>query len=323
MNGLKDKIVTVFGGTGFIGQNIVAALIKEGAIVRVPSRLKSAGYDLRTGALVGQVIPMQIVPNDPKSFEACVDGADYVINLIAILAETPRQCFDDIHVDLAANIAKVSKKAGVKHLIHISALGADKDAESRYQQTKARGEEKVFGAFPEATVLRPSIVFGEGDGFFSRFARMARLVPMLPLIGGGKTLFQPVFVGDLVDAMIAILQQEGEDDLQGQIIECAGPETYSFEELLRYTLETIDVERPLINVPYPLANIKAWFWERLPGRILTRDQIKSLKVDNVLTGQYMTLEDIGIVPTPLEVIVPDYLESFRTNGQYANYRRAG
>lgn len=324
MSLFKNKTVTVFGASGFVGRHLVSALVREGAVVRAASRHKNSCYNLRTGALVGQVVPVRVDYNDNKTLRNALAGADFSVNLIGILAESKHQTFKDIHVDRAENLAKLAQKEGVKHHVHISALGADHDSESAYQQSKAEGEDAVLKAFPTATILRPGIIFGEGDGFFSRFAKMARLLPFLPLIGGGKTRFQPVFVGDVINAIVTSFEyyNRAPDHFAGQVIECAGPETYSFKELLDYIQSEIGTDKPFFPLSFGLAKFKAWFWERLPGKILTVDQVKSLQVDNVESGKYATLEDIDIIPTPMEVIVSDYLEAYRTGGQFTSKKRA-
>lgn len=324
MSSLKNKVVTVFGGSGFLGRNLVSALVREGAVVRVASRHTSGCYNLRTGALVGQVVPVRVDYDDLKSLRAAVKGADYSVNLIGILSESKHQSFKDVHITLAEKIAKAAKKEQVKQHVHISALGADTQSKSEYQQSKANGEAAVLKAFSTATILRPSIIFGEGDGFFSRFAKMARLLPVLPLIGGGKTRFQPVYVGDVIAAIVTAFEYHdlSPSHFHGKIIECAGPETYSFKELLNYIQNQIGTDKPLFPLSFGLARFKAWFWEKLPGKILTVDQVNSLEQDNVLTGQHQTLEDIDIIPTPMEVIVSDYLEAYRSGGQFAGRHHA-
>ena len=319
MTTLKDKVVTVFGGTGFIGRNLVAALIKEGAIVRVPSRLKNRAYHLRTGALVGQVVPMQVDYSDEKSIDACLKGADFAVNLIGILTETSRYRYTPVHEELAGLIAARCKKAKVGHLVHMSAMGADDKAASRYQRSKAAGEAAVLKKFKIATLIRPSIVFGEGDGFFSRFAKMMRLLPAVPLIGGGKTRFQPVFVGDVVETIVTVMMNHtsAPDIFEGEVIECAGPGTYTFKELMEYIRNQIDASCALVPLPWWMARIQAAVLQVMPGKVLTVDQVKSLKKDNVVSGRHITMEDIGIVPTPVEVIVADYLMAYRTGGQFS------
>jgi|AntRauTorcE11897_2_1112592.scaffolds.fasta_scaffold01156_6 NADH dehydrogenase len=319
MSTLKNKVVTVFGGTGFLGRNLVAALVKEGAIVRVPSRLKNSAYRLRTGALVGQVVPMQIDFDDEHSVQSVLKGADYAVNLIGILTETGRTRYTPIHEELAGKIAHHCEKAKIRHFVHISALGADAHAPSRYQRSKAAGEKAVLKKIKTATILRPSIIFGEGDGFFSRFARMARILPVLPLIGGGRTRFQPVFVGDIVETIITALMNydHAPDVFDGQVIECAGPGTYTYKELMEYILEQTGTHAMLIRLPWSISKLMGAILQNLPGKMLTVDQVKSLKQDNVVTGNTLTMDDIGIVPTPVEVIVPDYLVTYRTGGQFA------
>lgn len=323
MSVLKNKIVTVFGGTGFLGSNLVAALIKEGAIVRVPSRMKNSGYRLRTGAVVGQVVPMHIDFDDEKSIARVLNGADYAVNLIGILTETGRARYTPIHEELAEKIAGHCKKAKLRHFVHISALGADSKASARYQRSKAAGEKAVQKKFKTATILRPSIMFGEGDGFFSRFARMARILPALPLIGGGKTRFQPVFVGDVVETIVTALMNydHAPEAFERKIIECVGPGTYSYKELMNYIFDQIGTRRLLVSLPWSVSYLLGAVMQNLPGRMVTVDQVKSLKRDNVSSGDHLIMDDIGIVPTPVEVIVPDYLVTYRVGGEFANRKK--
>ncbi len=318
MSVLKDKVVTVFGGSGFVGRNLVAALVKEGAIVRVATRHKSSCYHLRTGALVGQVVPMVVDYGHLTSLKKAVRGSDFAVNTIGILTESRKGQFETVHCQMAEKIAKACKKEKVGHFIHISALGADADSKSRYQQSKANGEAAVLKVYPAATILRPSIIFGEGDGFFSRFAKLSRLLPTLPLIGGGKTKFQPVFVGDVVEACLSTFAHHGNtpDFFEGRVIECAGPEVYTFKELIKFIQSEIGKETHLFNMPVWLAKFEGWFWQKLPGKILTVDQVRTLQYDNVESGQHLTLEDIDVIPTPVETVVPYYLAAYRTGGEF-------
>lgn len=320
MSHLKNKIVTVFGGSGFVGRHLVAALVREGAVVRIATRHKSSCYQLRAGALVGQVVPIVTDYGHLTSLRNAVKGADFVINTIGILHENKKGQFSDVHCTMAEKIAKACKKEKVEHFIHFSALGADAESDSNYLKSKGEGEAAVLKAFPNTVILRPSLIFGEGDGFFTRFAKMSRLLPALPLIGGGETQFQPVYVGDIVETCLTtfINHTFAKDIFHGRIIECAGPEVYSFKELIRYIQGQINKETMLVPMPFALAKFKAWFWEKLPGKILTVDQVRMLEYDNVESGQDLTLEDIGIIPTPLETIVPDYLQAYRTGGEFTS-----
>ena len=222
---LGDNTATVFGGGGFIGRHLVRRLGRGGAVVRVPTRHPSRVGFLRTAGVVGQIVPEQIDIFDDAELEAAIAGADTVVNLIGIMVPTRRNSFEKIHVELPGRIARIAAASGVKRLIHVSALGTSADHPSAYAKSKAAGEEAVRAAFTQATIFRPSLVFGPEDHFFNRFAGMAMISPVLPLIGGGKTRFQPVYVGDIADAVIAARTRA---EAQGQTYELAGPEIFSF-----------------------------------------------------------------------------------------------
>jgi NADH dehydrogenase len=311
--------VVVFGGGGFIGRHLVRRLGKAGAIVRVPSRHVSRLGALRTAGVVGQIVPEMVSTFDAAELAATVQGADVVINLIGILAEGGRASFDEIHTALPARIAAAAKAAGVKKLIQISALGADANSTSAYAKSKAAGEEAVRAAFPEATILRPSIVFGPEDKFFNRFAAMALISPALPLIGGGHTKFQPVYVGDVADAIMAAATRA---DAAGKTYELGGPATYSFRELMELLLAEMGVKRLLAPLPWGVARFQAAIAEWIPGKPLTRDQVELLKVDNVPTGAVPGLSDLGVTPTAVELILPTYLDRFRKGGRTGQARGA-
>ncbi len=309
----------VFGGGGFIGRHLVRRLGKAGVTVRVPSRHVSRLGHLKTAGVVGQIVPEIIGAFDDAELAAAIDGADIVVNLIGILAPTRSDGFDRIHSSIPGRIAQAAAAAGVKRLIHVSALGADANSLSDYAKSKAAGEGAVRQAFPMATILRPSIVFGPEDKFFNRFAAMALLSPVLPLIGGGHTKFQPVYVGDVADAIMAAATRA---DAQGKIYELGGPATYSFRELMELLLAEIGIKRLLVPVPWGVARFQAGIAEMIPGKPLTRDQVELLKHDNVLSGTAPGLSQLGIQPTAAELILPTFLDRFRKGGRLGQQGRA-
>lgn len=316
---LRDEMITVFGGSGFIGRYAVRALVKAGYRVRVATRLPHVAHELKPIGVVGQIQLMQANVRNPASVARAVEGASGVVNLTGILAETGRQTFRSIQAQGAANIAEAARAAGITKLVHVSAIGADADSKSAYARTKAEGEAAVRQAVPTATILRPSIVFGAEDSFFNRFAQMALYAPALPLIGGGKTLFQPVWAGDVGDAIRAALETA---DAQGQTYELGGPKTYSFKVLMEFMLATILRPRLLVPVPW-FAAYAIGFAGELAGAlpfvptVLTRDQVTLLKSDNVVGEGAKTLADLGITGDTVEAIVPTYLYRFRRGGQFA------
>jgi len=306
---------TVFGGTGFIGRYVVKRLAQRGVILSVVGRHARRGSYLQPMGDVGQIVLIDGDIGDEARIRTAIDGADLVVNLVGILAERGRQRFEAVQHEGAGRVARAAAAAGVGRLLHFSAIGADPAAPAHYARSKAAGEAAVRLAFPAATILRPSIVFGPEDQFFNRFAAMTRFAPFLPLIGGGGTKFQPVYVGDVADAAMAALDRP---ETAGQTFELGGPRIYSFEELMRLMLREIDRPAfPLVSIPFPLATLEAAILERLPGQLLTRDQVRMLKRDNVVSPGAKTLEDLGIAPTAPEVVLQNYLERFRTGGRFA------
>ncbi|MGB3456508.1 MAG: complex I NDUFA9 subunit family protein [Litorimonas sp.] len=318
---MHNGLVTVFGGSGFVGKQVVRALARDGWRIRVAMRRPHLGHELRVPGNVGQVQLMQANLRFPDSVDAALDGADACVNLVALLFEQGRQTFEALHVDGADTIARACAARGITNLAHVSAIGADPDAESDYARTKGEGESRIHAHVPTADILRPSIIFGEGDGFFTRFASMAVKAPALPLIGGGDTRFQPAFVGDVAKAVATVIRQ----GTTGTTYELAGPRTYTFAELMRFTLDTIDRRRFLVPVPWFAAGPMGFAGE-LSGALpfvdpfLTRDQVANLKVDNVASGALPGFEALGIEPDTIEAIVPDYLERFRKYGQFHEMR---
>ncbi len=305
---MMDRRITVFGGTGFVGRHLVQRLARAGARLSVVTRDPTAGAFLKPMGDPGQIVLLRGDLRDPDSIAAAVEGADAVVNLVGILYQKGSQTFRAVHVEGAAAIARAAQAAGAKRLVHVSALGADARSDSAYARSKAAGEEAVTGAFPGATVLRPSVIFGPEDDFFNRFANLARFSPVLPLIGGGRTRFQPVYVGDVGDAIRHALES---DDAKGRTYELGGPGVYTFRALMELVLRETRRRRLLAPVPFWLAEIQAFFFEWLPKPPLTRDQVKLLARDNVVSGEAPGLSDLGVEPTAVEAVIPLYLNLYR------------
>jgi uncharacterized protein YbjT (DUF2867 family) len=309
-------LVTVVGGSGFLGRHVVRALAKSHYRIRVAVRRPElAGY-LQPLGRVGQIHAVQANVRHPASIEAAVRDADIVINLVGILFERSRQRFDAVQAAGAGVVARAAAQIGAR-MIHVSAIGADKNSRSRYARSKAEGEEAVLAAAPGATIFRPSLVFGPEDDFFNRFGALARISPALPLIGGGRTKFQPVFAGDVA---AAIAKTADGDAKAGTIYELGGPETRTFRELMEFVLATTERRRLLVSIPFPIARLQAFFLQILPKPLLTPDQVELLKRDNVVSqeavDQGRTLAGLGIDPAGYEAIAPTYLWRFRKTGQF-------
>ncbi|WP_297736386.1 complex I NDUFA9 subunit family protein [uncultured Maricaulis sp.] len=315
---LRDEIITVFGGSGFVGRHVVRALAKAGYRVRVASRRPHLAQDLRVMGVVGQVQLVQANLRVPSSVERALDGASGVVNLVGVLNESGRQTFSRLHALGAKTIAETAAAMGVSRMIHISAIGASADSASRYARTKAEGEAAVLAALPEATILRPSIVFGTEDGFFNRFGAMARFVPALPLFGGGQSKFQPVFAGDVGKAVLAAFER---NDARGETYELGGPGIYTFEALMKLILDEIDRPRFLLPLPWAIGSVIATVSELVGALplmpvVITRDQLTQLRSDNVVSEGAKGLADLGIAGETVEAIVPSYLERYRRYGQF-------
>ncbi len=312
----RYRVATVFGGSGFIGRHLIRRLAKSGIVVRIASRHPSQANFLKPAGAVGQIVPWAVDVRDEASVARATQDADIVINLIGALYEATPWSFDTVHVDAPARIARLAKAAGAARLVHVSALGADANAESAYARTKAAGEKAVLAAFPEATIVRPSLVFGPEDRFFNSFAAMAQVSMVLPLIGGGKTRFQPVCVSDVADAIMAILDDDG---AKGLVYELGGPNTYSFKQLLQLMLKEIHRRRLLLPIPWRVSEMLGSALEKIPliAPLLTKDQVELLKKDNVCSGQQPGFERLGLTPTTPEVVLPTYLHRFIVGGRNA------
>ncbi len=322
---LDDQgLATVFGGSGFVGRYAVAALAKDGWRLRAGCRRPDLAGFLQPSGRVGQVFAVQANLRYPDSVGRAVEGAKAVVNCVGVLASTGRQTFRAIHVEGARAVAKAAREEGATRFVHISAIGADPKSRARYARTKAEGEAAVLEEFPDAIILRPSIVFGPEDEFFNRFAAMARISPFLPLIGGGKTRFQPVFVGDVAAAIAACLMGAAKP---GTVYELGGPEVLTFREILDLTQEWSGRSRAYLPLPFWLAKLQAALTWPLPNslRPITYDQVRLLQHDTVVSetakSARRTLQGLGITaPHGVGAIVPTYLERFRPKGQFASYR---
>jgi len=315
---MRNRRVVVVGGSGFIGRYVVQRLAERGAVVVVASRHASEALFLKPFGDVGQVALLDADLNDEPALAAVLKGAEAVVCSVGILYERGRQRFDAVHHRGPALLARLAAEARARHFVHVSAIGADAAAPAAYARSKAAGEAAIKAAFPAATILRPSLVFGPEDEFFNRFGAMACLLPALPLIGGGMTRFQPVYVGDVASAAMTALERP---DAQGKTYELGGPKAYSFRELMELLLREIGRRRALVNLPYGLASFEARFLECLPNPPLTRDQVKLLQRDTVVSPGALGLAELGIVPTALELVLPTYLDRFR-RGSRAGHRPA-
>ena len=313
----SGKLITVIGGSGFIGRHLVQALAKRGYRIRVACRRPDLAGHVQPLGTPGQIMPVQANVRYPASLAAACDGAFAVVNLTGILYGSSAQSFDAVHVFGAEASAKAARAAKARLFIQMSAIGADQASTSEYARSKAAGEALARAAFPGAIIIRPSIVFGPEDGFFNKFAGLARLSPALPLIGGGTTKFQPVFVGDIAEA-VARLVDAGEAD--GRTYELGGPDVLSFKQLMQFTLETIGRKRLLVPLPWAVARIQGMILGLLPKPLLTADQVELLKSDNVVSEaagrEKRTLEGLGVSPRGIAGIVPSYLYRYRRAGQF-------
>jgi NADH dehydrogenase len=311
---MDSKLVTVFGGSGFLGRHTVRALARAGWRIKVATRHPSRAFFLRPLGTVGQIDFVKCDVADAESVAMALAGSGAAINLTGILFEKG-QSFEDVQAEGASNIAQAAAAAGLGALVHVSAIGADAASAADYAVTKAEGEQGVREAFPDAVILRPSIIFGPEDGFFNKFAEMARFFPALPLVGGGKTRFQPVFVGDVAQAIVTALSSTA---ARGRLFELGGPSVYSFKELLQLILRETGRKRALVPLPFGLASFQAMFLQLLPNPILTTDQVRLLKSDNIVSPTAAGLADLGITPTSVEAVIPSYLWRYRSRGEYAD-----
>jgi uncharacterized protein YbjT (DUF2867 family) len=316
MTDTSSELVTIFGGSGFVGTQIVQLLAHRGYRIRVAVRRPDLAGHVKPLGDVGQVVPIQANVRSPDSVARAVHGANIVINLVGIGAERGKQRFDAIHAEGPRSIASAAAATRASALVHMSVLGADPGSESVVSSSRAQGEAAVLAEFPGAVIMRPSLIFGPGDGFFNLMATLARLSPVLPLIGG-KTLFQPVYVKDVAEAFV-IAATGGATP--GAVYELGGPEVVTHRQLLERILKDTGRHNLLLPIPPGLGKLMAIPMGLLPTPLLTADQVTQLQVDNIVSAdaiaQLRTLPGLGIVPTPMEAVLPGYLWRFRRNGQF-------
>lgn len=308
----QSPLVTIIGGSGFVGRHIAQRMARRGWRVRVACRRPNEAMYVKPYGTVGQVEPVQCNIRDEASIRAVIKGADAVINCVGLLFNSGRNTFDACQAEGAGRVARIAADASVAHLVHLSAIGADADSNSGYACSKAAGEAAVTAAFPGAVILRPSVVFGVDDGFFNRFAGMARLIPLvLPIVGAG-TKFQPVWVEDVAEAAAKAACGEAAPG----VYELGGPAVYMLRETIELMLRVTRRRRLIVNIPFFFARIKAWFLQMLPNPLLTVDQVRLLEHDNVVAEGARTLADLGIQPTAAEGVIESYLYAYRPQGQY-------
>ncbi|MGK7868501.1 complex I NDUFA9 subunit family protein [Falsiroseomonas sp. E2-1-a20] len=308
--GRDRRLATVFGGAGFIGRYVVQRLAAQGYVVRVATRDPAGTRFLTTQGRVGQIVPLAVSVTDAPALARALEGGDVAVNLVGILYERRPGDFRRIQGEAPGLIAQAATAAGVRRMVHVSAIGADVGSESLYASSKAQGEAAVLAAFPHATILRPSVVFGPEDQFFNRFASMAQMLPFMPVVSGGSR-FQPVYVGDVADAVMAALER---DEAQGATYELGGPRAMTMREVLRFILDTTRRRRRMVEMPMGFMRFQARLLEKLPNPALTSDQLLLLGKDNVVSGQHPGLDALGIEPKSVESVVPAYLRRYRVGG---------
>jgi len=315
----QSPLVTIIGGSGFVGRQIAQRMARRGWRVRVAVRRPNEAMYVKPYGTVGQVEPVQCNIRDEASTRAVIRGADAVVNCVGVLFNSGRNTFAACQAEGAGRVARIAAEEGARHLVHISAIGADAGSDSEYARSKAAGEAAVTAAFPGAVILRPSVVFGQDDGFFNRFATMAQFIPLvLPLVGAG-TKFQPVWVEDVAEAAARSAVGEAAPG----VYELGGPRVYTLREAVGLMLKVTRRRRLVVDIPFFFARIKAWFLQLLPKPVLTVDQVRLLAHDNVVAEGARTLADLGIEPTAAEGIVESYLYAYRPQGQYTQLTENG
>jgi NADH dehydrogenase len=311
--------VTVFGGSGFIGRHIVRRLAQKGAVVRVAVRDPEGALFLKPMGGVGQVVPAYADVRDARSVAAAVDGADAVVNAVSLFAARGRLTHEAIHVEGAARLAQAAAEAGVARFVHLSGLGADAEAGDRYIAARGKGDAAVSKAFARASVLRPSVVFGPDDKFFTTLARIARMPVAMPVFGGGKAKVQPVFVGDVAEAAMRCLERP---EAAGRMYHLGGPRVYTYREIARLVLAETGFKRPIVSVPFFAARLAATFMKILPHPPITREMLALMAADNTVPAGLPGFAELGIVPTAVESVLPTYMDAFRRGGRFKDTRFA-
>ena len=309
----NQKIIAIFGAGGFLGKHLMRQLTKLDYRVKVATRNPYLKGYLKPLGNPGQIELFKTNIFNPEDIKQVLKNCDFAINLVGILYETRKQKFNQVHVKFPYLLSNLCNKIGVKNLVHISALGVREGHISKYMQSKLEGEKNIQKVFKPSVILRPSLVFGPEDKFFNAFASIAQFSPALPLIGGGKTKFSPIYVGDVAKAIVKTLKLENS---KPKIYELGGPKNYSFKELMEILLEEIKKKRFLIPIPFSVAKLQSYFLQMMPNPLLTSDQVDMLKYNNIVSGEYPTLEDLGIRGKTIQSILPKYIYRFRTGGQF-------
>ena len=309
----NQKIIAIFGAGGFLGKHLMRQLTKLDYRVKVATRNPYLKGYLKPLGNPGQIELFKTNIFNPEDIKQVLKNCDLAINLVGILYETRKQKFSQVHVKFPYLLSNLCNEIGVKNLVHISALGVREGHISKYMQSKLEGEKNIQKVFKPSVILRPSLVFGPEDKFFNAFASIAQFSPALPLIGGGKTKFSPIYVGDVAKAIVKTLKLENS---KPKIYELGGPKNYSFKELMEILLEEIKKKRFLIPIPFSVAKLQSYFLQMMPNPLLTSDQVDMLKYNNIVSGEYPTLEDLGIRGKTIQSILPKYIYRFRTGGQF-------
>ena len=309
----NQKIIALFGAGGFLGKHLMRELTKLDYRVKVATRNPYLKGYLKPLGNPGQIELFKTNIFDAEDVKKVLHNCHLVINLVGILYETQKQKFNHIHAKFPYLLSNLCKEFGIKNLVHVSALGVKENHISKYMQSKLQGEKNIRDTFKPSVILRPSVIFGPSDKFFTTFASIAQFSPILPLIGGGKTKFAPIYCGDVCKAIVKALDLNNSEP---KIYELGGPENYSFKELMKILLTEIKKKRFLIPIPFSVAKIQSYFLQMMPNPILTPDQVEILKYNNIISGAYPTLKDLGITGTPIQSILPKYIYRFRASGQF-------
>ena len=309
-----EKVACIFGASGFIGRHLIRRLTKKDFRIIVATRSPYLHGYLKPLGNPGQIDLEKVNLFDEERLRILVKSSDVVINLVGILHETKKQKFEDIHAKFPDLLSKLCSELNIKKLVHISALGINETVSSQYMQSKLKGEKNIINNFNRSVILRPSVIFGPEDKFFNRFASIAEFLPILPLIGGGLTYFQPIYVGDIAKSIMAVLEKE---EINNNIFELGGPQIITYKELMKILLKEINKKRFLVPIPFPFAKFQAKILQLLPKPLLTVDQVEMLKYDNIVTNKYPTLKDLKINPKTIESVLPNYIWRFRKGGQFA------
>jgi NADH dehydrogenase len=309
-----EKVACIFGASGFIGRHLIRRLTKKDFRIVAATRSPYLHGYLKPLGNPGQIDLEKVNLFDEERLRILVKSSDVVINLVGILYETKKQKFEDIHVKFPDLLSKLCRELNIKKLVHISALGINETVSSQYMQSKLKGEKNIINNFNRSVILRPSVIFGPEDKFFNKFASITEFFPVLPLIGGGLTCFQPIYVEDIAKSIMAVLEKE---EINNNIFELGGPQIFTFKELMKIILKEINKKRFLVPVPFLFAKFQAKILQLLPKPLLTTDQVEMLKYDNIVTNKYPTLKDLKINPKTVESILSNYIWRFRKGGQFA------